>query len=172
MPIIVNYKKNMNLISVCMPTYNQEVYIEQAINGVLDQKECNWELIIANDGSTDATYDICKTYQEKFPNKIKLINQSRNKGLIENTKECLLASSGTYIAICEGDDYWIDPFKLKKQAIILDNNPDVSMVHSDWKDYYQDKSQLVSRSENNDVNYLCESQCGVTSVEEIMLRKL
>lgn len=53
----------MKMISVCIPTYNQEAYIEQAINGVFEQKECNRELIIANDGSTDATYDICKTYR-------------------------------------------------------------------------------------------------------------
>ena len=155
-------------VSVCMPTYNQEAYIEQAINGVLQQEGCDWELIIANDGSTDNTYSICKGYQEKFPDKIKLINQSHNKGLIENTKECILASSGIYIAICEGDDYWIDPLKLKKQVSILDNDPAVSMVHSNWVNYYENQARFVPRV-ISEKKYICESQNGRESVEEIMM---
>ena len=145
------------VISVCMPTYNQEDYIEQAIKGVLMQRDCNYELIIANDGSTDRTQAICMEYQSRYPERIRLINQPANKGLVLNTKDCLMAATGKYIAICEGDDWWTDEYKLKKQADVLDGNPDVSMVHTNWINYIQETHTFKERTFTPKSTYLCES---------------
>ncbi len=155
-------------VSVCMPTYNQEAFIEQAILGVLMQQDCDFELIIANDYSTDRTKEICEFYTNKYPTIIKLINQPVNKGLIENTKDCLLACTGKYIAICEGDDYWISPNKLKEQVKILSSSSNISMVHTNWKDFYQKDQVYKNNARRQRNNQICEIRYGSDSVEAIM----
>lgn len=156
------------LVSVCMPTYNHENYIEEAINGVLEQKGCNIELIIANDYSSDNTLCICEKYQNLYPEKIQLISQPYNKGLVENTKECLFACSGKYIAICEGDDYWIHPFKLQKQISVLENDPTITLVHTNWTDYYQSEGKKRESARINNNNLVCEIKGGQQAVEAII----
>lgn len=150
-----------------MVTYNQEAYIEDAIKGILMQKDCDYELIIADDCSTDGTLAICKKYQEQYPDIIHIIQQSQNRGVVGNTKDCLMACSGKYIAICEGDDYWIDDYKLQKQVAILDDCQDISMVHTSWINLFQEKNEFVSQH-IVDGQYVCERQKGRGSIIEIM----
>lgn len=150
-----------------MVTYNQEAYIEDAIKGVLMQKSCDYELIIADDCSTDGTLAICKKYQEQHPDIIHVIEQPKNKGVVGNTKDCLMACSGKYIAICEGDDYWIDDQKLQKQVAVLDEHQDVSMVHTSWINYFQEKNEFCSQSIING-QYVCERRKGKESIIEIL----
>jgi len=120
-------------VSVLMLTYNHENYIKLAIEGVLMQKtNFNFELIIGEDYSTDKTRDIVLDYKNKYPDKIKLVLQEKNVGPSKNFIDILNISSGKYIAICEGDDYWIDPYKLQKQVDFLENNPDYSLVYTDF----------------------------------------
>lgn len=162
----------MITVSVCIVTYNQEDYIAQTINGVLMQQDCNFEIIIANDASNDHTTDICRAYEARYPEKIRLIEQPYNKGIILNTKDCLFAARGKYIAICEGDDYWIDEYKLKKQIDILENKAEISMVHTNWKNYYQETKELREREiVPKDIDYICERHKGVDSVVEILTDK-
>ena len=116
-----------NTISVIMITYGHEKFIRQAVEGVLMQK-CNFnvELIIANDASPDKTsdivYDIIKTNPNA--NRIKYINRDKNIGGQNNFKDAFEQCKGKYIAHCEGDDYWTDPYKLQKQINFLETNPD------------------------------------------------
>ena len=116
-----------NTISVIMITYGHEKFIRQAVEGVLMQK-CNFnvELIIANDASPDKTsdivYDIIKTNPNA--NRIKYINRDKNIGGQNNFKDAFEQCKGKYIAHCEGDDYWTDPYKLQKQIDFLETNPD------------------------------------------------
>lgn len=159
--------KNSITVSVCMVTYNQEAYIEDAIKGVLMQKDCDYELIIADDCSTDGTLAICKNYQEQHPDIIHIIEQSQNKGVVGNTKDCLMACSGKYIAICEGDDYWIDDHKLQKQVAVLDEHQDVSMVHTSWINIFQDENWSKPQS-IIDGQYVCERQKGKDCIIEIL----
>lgn len=158
----------MILVSVCMPTYNQECFIEKAIKGVLMQKDCHLELIIANDCSTDSTQEICNRYQQIYPSTIKIINQEHNKGVVENTKDGLLACKGKYIAICEGDDYWIDEYKLKNQIDCLESNNNVSLVHTNWINYFQDSNEFIERKMIFKNEYISEKECGNISVLTIL----
>ena len=122
---------NVVSVDIVMITYNQEKYVAQAIESVLQQK-CDFPflLIINDDCSTDNTPNICKEYAYKYPNLI-LFNQNKsNVGLMRNYKISLEACQSKYVAILEGDDYWIDDCKLKKQAKILESNKDVGLVHS------------------------------------------
>lgn len=112
-----------------MLTYNQKEFIGQAIEAVLEQKgNFSYELVIGDDGSTDGTLEICKYYKERYKNKIKLLSSNRNLGLIQNFIRTYKECNGKYVAICDGDDYWIDPYKLQKQVSFLEENPDFSIV--------------------------------------------
>jgi glycosyltransferase involved in cell wall biosynthesis len=112
-----------------MPTYNHENFISEAINGVLIQKTTfPFKLIIGEDHSTDNTANIIREYIEKYPDIVYAIFNTYNKGAVLNSINLLSASSSKYIAICDGDDYWTDPYKLQKQVDFLEANPNYSFV--------------------------------------------
>jgi len=115
-------------VSVCMITYNHEQFIAEAINGIISQKtNFTFELIIGDDCSTDKTREIIKTYQDKFPNKIRALLPGKNLGMMPNFVATLSACKGDYIALCEGDDYWTDPDKLQKQFDFMRANTTYSL---------------------------------------------
>lgn len=116
------------LVSVCMITYNHESYIAQAIEGVVSQQvNFSLELLISDDCSTDRTKAICVAYQQKYPAIIKLIDREQNVGMNMNFIDTLKRCKGKYIALCEGDDYWIANDKLQKQIDFLENNQNFSI---------------------------------------------
>jgi glycosyltransferase involved in cell wall biosynthesis len=120
-------------LSVYMITYNHEKYIAQAIEGVLDQKtNFKIKLFIGDDCSVDKTRDICLRYEKQSPDIIEVICTKENdiKVNSENVINACIDSGADYIALCEGDDYWIDPYKLQKQVDFLDENPGFSMCFS------------------------------------------
>lgn len=122
-------------VSVCMPTYNHEEFIAPAIEGVLMQKTSfPIELRIGDDCSTDKTTKICLEYRDRFPEIIKLRVDAENHGQMMNWVQSLKSCEGKYIAMCEGDDYWIDPFKLQKQVDFLEEHPHYSLTfHNAFK---------------------------------------
>src|SRR5690606_29715501 len=115
---------NNPVLSVCMITYNHEAFIRKAVQGVIDQKTSfPLEFIISNDCSLDNTHVIIKEIINTYPNVgFKYFNHASNKGMRENFIFALNECQGKYIAICEGDDFWIDPFKLQKQVEFLEQN--------------------------------------------------
>ena len=105
------------LLSVCLITYNHVNFIKQAIDGVLMQKvDFAWELIIADDFSTDGTREILLEYKNKYPDFIKLILQEKNVGSAQNLIDLITVPISKYITYFDGDDYWIDPLKLQKTS--------------------------------------------------------
>jgi len=122
----MNQTKNP-LVSICCITYNHEKYISDAIESFLMQEtDFPFEIIIHDDASTDATADIVREYEKKYPDVIKPIYQTENqysKGKLV-TLFTYEAARGKYIALCEGDDYWIDPLKLQKQITEMEKHPE------------------------------------------------
>ncbi len=123
------------IVSIFILTYNQEQFIAQTIESILMQKaKFNYQLVIGEDCSTDATRIICEEYANQYSQKIKLLPVLEgNIGLIANYMRTIKECDGKYIAICDGDDYWIDECKLQKQVGFLDNNPDFSIVYTGVK---------------------------------------
>jgi glycosyltransferase involved in cell wall biosynthesis len=112
-------------VSVCLITYNHELFIRDAIESVLMQKiNVPIELFIGEDFSSDNTRIICQEYIEKYPDIIRLLSSSKNLGVMPNFTRTLRECNGKYIALCEGDDFWIDPLKLQKQVDFLEQNID------------------------------------------------
>lgn len=123
---------NSPFVSVCIITYNQAIYIEQAINSVLDQIcDFDFEVIISNDASTDDSHQLIVDLIQAHPNgkKVRYFNQAVNLGMNANLEFVLANCLGKYIAMCEGDDYWTDPFKLQKQVQFLEVNPDFVLCY-------------------------------------------
>lgn len=90
---------------------------------------CDLEIVIGNDASTDQTTKILEAYAIQFPKIIKIINHQKNVGASENLAAVILAAQGCYIALLEGDDYWTSPFKLQKQIDFLDSNENCVICH-------------------------------------------
>jgi glycosyltransferase involved in cell wall biosynthesis len=122
------------LVSVCIITYNHENFIAEAIEGVLMQEtSLPYEIIIAEDKSTDETREIVRDYQQRHPDTIRLRLATEN--LYSKNKRypavgAREAARGKYIAQCEGDDYWTDPEKLQKQADFLEDHPDCTICYT------------------------------------------
>ena len=128
------------VVSIVMITYNHEAFIDKSIRGVLSQEvEFPIEFIIAEDCSTDRTLEICTNYRNLHPDIITLITSKQNVGAIQNEYRALSAANGTYIAYCEGDDYWTDPYKLKKQVDFLENNKTFSLTCHRYKIFDKEK---------------------------------
>ncbi len=130
------------LVSVQVQTYQQKDYVEQCLKGVLMQKTTfPYEVVLGDDDSTDGTREICIEYAKKYPDKIRLFLHHRENNVYKlgkpseffNITYNRLSTRGKYLATCDGDDYWIDPLKLQKQADILENNPDCMAVCTNFK---------------------------------------
>jgi glycosyltransferase involved in cell wall biosynthesis len=152
-----------------MVTFNQQKYINEAIDSVLMQNvNFDYEIVIGEDCSTDRTRQIVLEYKTKYPSKIKLILQNKNLGLIRNFISTLNACNGKYTAILEGDDYWTDPNKLQKQVNYLENNSDYGLVHTAIKIYNQNKDKMVAgkfgNSENTFIDLLLKNEIYPLSV--------
>ncbi|MCE3296656.1 MAG: glycosyl transferase family 2 [Crocinitomicaceae bacterium] len=119
------------IISICSTTYNLEKYIARAIDSWLMQETAySFEIVICDDASQDGTVKIIKEYQERFPGKIRLIEAEKNLGMLPNFIRSLNEAHGKYIAVCDGDDYWIDPLKLQKQVSFLEENTDFTACYT------------------------------------------
>ncbi|MGG7213215.1 glycosyltransferase family 2 protein [Clostridium nigeriense] len=127
---------NKPLVSISCITYNHEKYISDALDSFLMQKtDFEFEILIHDDASNDRTADIIRDYEKKYPNIIKPIYQSENQYSKGRQRMFHIfndsRASGKYIALCEGDDYWTDPYKLQKQVDYMKKNPKCSMcIHS------------------------------------------
>jgi glycosyltransferase involved in cell wall biosynthesis len=134
--------KDTPLVSICCITYNHESFIRDAIEGFLMQKtEFLIEIVIHDDASTDNTAEIIKEYAEKYPSLFVPIYQYRNQfsqGIKPLPNFVFPAARGKYIALCDGDDYWTDPFKLQKQVDFLESNPEVGLVFTKAKEMKKD----------------------------------
>ena len=118
-------------VSIICNTYNQESYLEKAIESMLAQRTSfDYEIIIHDDVSTDGTIEIIRKYVEAYPEKIRAIYERENqysKGADFITPMIRDVAKGKYIALCEGDDFWIDKNKLQLQRDALENHLECDM---------------------------------------------
>lgn len=125
----------LTLVSVCCMSYNHEKYISQCIDGILKQKGAfSIEILIHDDASLDNTSNIIECYKSKYPDIIKPVFQAENQfsqGINIWNTYLFPNVKGKYVAICDGDDYWADPYKLKKQIEFLETNLAFNLVYTD-----------------------------------------
>lgn len=114
------------LVSIVLPIYNAELFLQKTIKSLLNQSYANIEIICLNDGSTDSSLQILQSYKD---DRIKIINQQNNQGLIQNLNEGIHLANGDFIARMDADDIAL-PNRIEKQVDYLNNNPNVFMVAS------------------------------------------
>lgn len=119
------------MVSVICNAYNQEKYIAQTLESFVTQKtNFPFEVLVHDDASTDGTTQIIRSYAEKYPEIVKPYIQTENQYSqhIPLTRKFQYSrAKGKYLAWCEGDDYWTDPFKLQKQVDALEQHPEIDI---------------------------------------------
>ena len=133
------------LVSVVLCFFNEELFLEEAIQSVLSQDYARWELLLVDDGSSDESTTLAKAYAAAFPQKISYLDHPfhQNKGLSASRNAGIKKATGTYVAFLDADDVWL-PGKLSFQVNIFRNNPgatvvlEASLYWNSWKDSKKD----------------------------------
>lgn len=137
------------LVSICTTTYNHERFIRQALDSFLAQKtDFPFEILVHDDASADGTIDILKEYAARYPDIVKPIFETENqysKNVPINETFNFPRARGKYIALCEGDDYWIDDGKLQAQADFMEAHPDCTFCFTNG--YIDDETGRRERRE-------------------------
>ena len=151
-------------LSVLVITYNHEKYITDAIRSVLMQKfNGKLEIVVLDDASTDKTTDILSNELQTIPN-AHIYKNEINIGITKNYQKGFSLCKGEYVAILEGDDYWIDPYKLKKQVDFLEENPFCSMCFHPFIIQNGDSPDFENGFKNSNTTY-----SDLFSIKDILL---
>jgi glycosyltransferase involved in cell wall biosynthesis len=158
------------LVSICVQTYQHKNYIKECLDSLLNQRvDFEIEIVLGEDESDDGTREICEEYAQEFP-QIRLIKRKREDMISidgrpsgrYNYIKNLETTTGAYVAICEGDDYWMDPDRLQKQVDFLERNPQYIAVTGDTRyirngelggKYSETKFSWLKRKLKNDLSY-------------------
>lgn len=168
-------KPETPIVSVIMITYNQQQFIEDAVRSVLKQKtQYNYELIIADDASTDKTGEIVEELMLANPNKIKYLRREQNMGLQNNFLDAYKKARGKYVAICEGDDFWCSRHKIERQVNFMETHPDYTVCfHRVINFYIDDNSKSLSNpKQKKSITLEDLSKSNVITNLSVMYRKL
>ncbi|PCJ25992.1 MAG: hypothetical protein COA97_06695 [Flavobacteriales bacterium] len=142
------------LVTICVQTYNHENYIKECLVSLVNQQtNFEYEIIVGEDDSSDKTREICIKFASEHPDKIKLFLRDRNNVIYVDGKptgrfnfmQNLKESRGKYMALCPGDDFWIDSFKLQKQFDFMEENPDYSICYHEHI-IVDEKSNFIANS--------------------------
>jgi glycosyltransferase involved in cell wall biosynthesis len=115
-------------LSVMVITYNHEAFIAQTLESILAQRvDFDYEIVVGEDCSTDRTRDILMDFHNRYPGRIVPLVRDRNLGMMRNLAQALSICRGKYVALIEGDDYWICEDKLQKQVDFLETHPEYAI---------------------------------------------
>ena len=135
-------------VSVIVCTYNQEKTIGRALDSILAQQcDCDFEVIIGEDGSTDGTRAVCEEYAARSHGRVWLMPKAPNKGIVENYYDCVRAAHGQYIMECGGDDEWCEG-RMQLCLDAIEKHPNVVQVFTQVY-YRNEKNGDVTEPDNN-----------------------
>lgn len=147
--------------NVILITYNHSQCIAQAIESILMQKTTHdVSIIVADDCSTDDTLSIIEGYSKNSPFEFLFLEKTSNLGLAKNYQRAYAACDGDYVAIMEGDDYWVQPDHIQQHADFLENHPECSMSFNRHLRVFvdQNREEVFDWTTNNDFEYLTTEQ--------------
>lgn len=138
-------------ISIILLSYCHEKYIRQALESILNQETgLRYEVLVGDDASQDKTRDIIQEYVLRYPNVVRPVFREKNVGVSYSLFDLLYRAQGKYIAILEGDDFWLDKQKIQKQFDFLESHPE----------YVGCCSKCLVVDENSNPDY--ERSCHIT----------
>lgn len=134
-------------ISIIVLTYNHEKYVRKTLESIFSQRiNVSYEVLIVDDASTDNTVDVLKEYRTKYPQRVQLFLKKRNDCFpTKNEYFVMRRTKGRYVAVIEGDDYWLDENKLQRQYDFLENNEKFSAVTSDVRIVDENDNEITGR---------------------------
>jgi glycosyltransferase involved in cell wall biosynthesis len=145
-------EKEYPLVSIAIITYNQKDYLRECIESCLAQDYPNFEIVVADDCSTDGTQDMLREYEAKYPGKFVLRLAEKNQGITPNSNEAHFACSGKYIAWMGGDDLML-PDKLTKQVDFMEQNPSCTICYHNLDVFDSDSNKTLHYfNEKNKLN--------------------
>ena len=159
-------------VTVVVLTYNHELYIAQALESILSQEvDFKIQIIVADDGSTDGTKSIINDLLSAHPDKFSVLGKESNHGVRVNVLNCFDEIKGEYIAILDGDDYWSDNRKLKRQVDFLEENQDFNGVFHDAEILHIDsvKTKLFSQKKYYSQCYVFNE---IVFISDLIARKM
>ena len=119
------------VVSVLVLAWRHERYIDECIESICEQDvSVPFEVIIGEDCSPDGTRDRCFLLQKKYSNLVRLVCSDVNVGFVENMRRIAAIARGKYIAVCEGDDFWVDKKKIEKEIAILESDENITLIHT------------------------------------------
>jgi len=136
------------LVSISSACYNHKEFLEEFFDSILSQTYKNFEVIIGDDASTDGSQEILKKYQNKYPDKIKLILNKKNMGVTLNSINVFKQCKGKYIALLSTDDL-IFPQKIEKQVKVFENNPNINICYHDLEVIFEKNDKKILFSQIN-----------------------
>ena len=146
------------LVAIRTIVYNHKSYLRDYFEGVVMQKtNFPFVAVVHDDCSTDGSTEIIKEYADKYPDIIKPIFEKENQwhkhdgSLARIMNEAIAATNAKYVAICEGDDYWTDPYKLQKQVDFLETHPDFGCCCTRYRYYYQNRNEFSELDHFGDI---------------------
>lgn len=129
-------------INIILITYNHAKYIRQTLESILMQKAAyDVEIIVADDCSTDNTVQIIKEYEDKASFTFTYLPKEHNVGYVRNYQQAFAYCTGDYIAIMEGDDYWVKPSHLQQHIDFLENHKEFSMSYNRHIRLFEDQGR-------------------------------
>lgn len=160
---------NEVLISVIMPVYNAEAYLDEAIQSILKQTYNNFEFIIINDGSTDKSLELIKEY-EKEDKRIILISRE-NRGLVASLNEGIEKSNGKYIARMDADDISL-PTRFEEQIRFMEKNKDIGICGTWVEVFGENRKAILWKMPINDIELIPRLLFSVTFIHpSVMMKK-
>jgi len=135
-------------MSVLLVTYNHKSYIARALESLFNQDyPGSIELVIADDASTDGTMDVIRAYEGRDTRFVfKYLSNVTNLGITKNYQRGFGACSGPYVAVLEGDDYWVSPKKLSRQVRFLDEHWECDLCSVNYFVFYEESATFVERT--------------------------
>ncbi|WP_323789672.1 glycosyltransferase family 2 protein [Psychroserpens sp.] len=158
----------MNALTVIIPVYNGEKYLEEAIDSILNQTFTDFKLLVLNDNSSDSTPAILKAYQDK-DSRVEVIHKTKNEGPANLRNEGIERAQTEFIALMDADDIAL-PTRFEKQLAVFNNNPNIGVCGT-WFTFFGDKQKLIKHAVEPDalkVQFL--SSCGIGN-PTVMFRK-
>ena len=139
-------------LTIVIPTYNKEKYISETLDSVFSQRtKYSYDIIVADDCSTDSTLAIVSSYQKKYPGKISVLESTENLKLYKNVIRAYKLLNSKYWCVLDPDDYWIDKEHIEKALDFLE-------THSDFTIYGTDITVLKPSGNQENCNFSTKSK--------------
>ncbi|MDR3059069.1 MAG: glycosyltransferase [Dysgonomonas sp.] len=148
-------------INIILITYNHANYVRKTLESILMQETpSDVEIIVADDCSTDNTVEIIKEYESTTHFSFHYLNKTRNTGYIRNYQQAFAACTGDYVAIMEGDDYWVKPSHLQNHIDFLEKQPEASMSYNRHIRLFEDqhREEIFDWTSDKDYEFVTTEQ--------------